>query len=84
MTTPNSRPDPQAGMRPAVVASFRDADQPRPLATRFVALAECHARGWSLRIPNVGETEHLTFDAAAMTVARVTGIRRLLVVWAGP
>jgi len=67
--------------RPAVVASFRDGDQPRPLASRFVALAESHADGWSLRIPDVGETEHLTFDAAAMTVARVTGIRRLLVVW---
>ena len=67
--------------RPAVVVSFRDGDQPRPMASRFVAVAESHDDGWSLRIPDVGETEHLTFDAAALTVARVTGIRRLLVVW---
>jgi hypothetical protein len=71
------------GTRTAVLVSFRDADEPRALASRLVATATRHPRGWSLDIPDVGATDHLTFDAAALTVARRTGITRLLIVWAG-
>jgi hypothetical protein len=48
------------GTRTAVVVSFRDADEPRALASRLVATATRHPRGWSLDIPDVGATEHLT------------------------
>jgi hypothetical protein len=71
------------GTRTAVVVSFRDADEPRALASRLVATATRHPRGWSLDIPHLGATEHLTFDATALTVARRTGINRLLIVWTG-
>jgi hypothetical protein len=69
--------------RTAVLVSFRDADEPRALASRLIATATRHPRGWSLEIPGVGATEHVTFDATALAVARRTGITRLLIVWAG-
>lgn len=65
---------------PAVV-SFRDADEPAPLAGRIVAAASSHPRGWSLLIPDVGATEHTTLDAAAYTVIERTGLNHLLMVW---
>jgi hypothetical protein len=67
--------------RTAIVVSFRDAAEPRALAARLVATATRHAYGWSLHLPGVGTTEHVTFDAAALTVARTTGVRKMLIVW---
>jgi hypothetical protein len=64
-----------------LLVSFRDANEPRALAARLIAVAHQHARGWSVSIPGSRETEHVTFEAAACTVIRSTGITRLLIVW---
>jgi hypothetical protein len=66
-----------------LVVSFRDARQPRASAGPLVASAVRHPRGWSLFVPGIGTTEHLTFDAAALTVTRMTGVTSLLIVWSG-
>jgi hypothetical protein len=64
-----------------LVVSFRDAAQPRALASRLIASAHRHPLGWTAHIPGVGSTEHVTLDAAAKRVARATGVACLLIVW---
>jgi hypothetical protein len=64
-----------------LAVSFRNADLPRPLATRLIAAARRHPRGWSLTIPETGSTQHVTFEATVEAVTEMTGVRRLLIVW---
>ena len=64
-----------------LVVSFRDADEPRALTSRFIAVAHRHPRGWSLSIPDAGMSEHVTFDGAAHTVTAKTGVTHLLIIW---
>ena len=64
-----------------LVVSFRDLDQPRPLASRLIASAHRHPLGWTANVPGVGSSEHVTFDAVVRTVAGATGVARLLIVW---
>ncbi len=68
---------------PDLVVSFRDANEPRALAARLIASAHRHPRGWTVHVPDGDRFECLTFDAAALTVARQTGVPNLLIVWAG-
>jgi hypothetical protein len=64
-----------------LIVSFRDADEPRPLAARLIASAHRHARGWTVNVPHNGRYECLTFDAAAQAVANTTGKHHLLIIW---
>ncbi len=65
-----------------VVVTFRDYDQPRALASRFIAVAHRHARGWSLSLAEgAGRWELITFDSVVEHVIVATGTRRLLIVW---
>src|SRR3954453_17097398 len=69
--------------RPAVVVTFRDADERRALASRMIAVAHRHPRGWTVNTSDGSRAESVTFDAAADAVTAITGVRRLLVVWPG-
>ncbi|GAB1689237.1 hypothetical protein [Krasilnikovia sp. M28-CT-15] len=64
-----------------LVVTFRDADEPRPLAARFVGTALWDGQGWRLAVSGEDLAEYRTFDAAAAAVRQATGIRRLLIVW---
>jgi|tagenome__1003787_1003787.scaffolds.fasta_scaffold14134365_1 hypothetical protein len=66
---------------PTALVSFRDGTEPRALAARLIAVAEKHARGWTLNVPGHGSTEHLTFDSVPPTVAAATGIERFAIIW---
>jgi hypothetical protein len=69
--------------RTAVVVSFRDADEPRALASRMIAVAHRHPRGWTVNTSDGSRIESVTFDAAADAVTALTGVRHLLIVWPG-
>ncbi|MFI7600167.1 hypothetical protein [Actinoplanes sp. NPDC049681] len=71
------------GPRSDVMATFRDAGQPRPLADRPLAVAHRHARGWTVCVIAGPRFERTTFDGVAEAVTRQTGIRKLLIVWSG-
>jgi hypothetical protein len=64
-----------------LVVSFRDADQPRPLAARLIAVAHRHPSGWTVNVPDGTIIDSVTFDAAADAVITATGVRHLLIVW---
>ena len=70
-------------MTTATVVSFRDADQPRALATRFIAVATRHPRGWRVDLADGSVVHTITFDAAAEAVIAATGVHRLLIHWPG-
>jgi hypothetical protein len=65
------------------VVSFRDADEPRALAARFIALATRHPRGWRVNLADGSVVHTVTFDAAADAVITDTGVHRLLIHWPG-
>jgi hypothetical protein len=69
--------------RADVTATFRDANQPRPLAARLIAAAHRHPRGWTLSLAAGGRCEFMTFDAVADAVTQATGVSKLLIVWPG-
>jgi hypothetical protein len=65
------------------LASFRDANEPRALASRLVATAAQHPRGWTLSLPGgQGSVEAATFEGAVSALVARTGLTRLLIVWA--
>jgi len=45
------------------VVSFRDADQPRPLAARLIAVAHRHPCGWTVNTADGSRIEALTFES---------------------
>jgi len=64
------------------VVTFRDADEPRPLAGRLVAIAHRYPDGWSLYIPHAAvRTRHETVDEAVAALARSAGVRHVLMLW---
>ncbi|GGQ54642.1 hypothetical protein [Couchioplanes azureus] len=64
--------------------TFRDADEPRPLCSRLVAVAHRHPDGWSLFIAAIEvRAGHAPVDDAVAAVASSTGIRRVPMVWTG-
>jgi len=67
---------------PDSLVSFRDADEPRALASRFIAVAHRRCQGWTATLTGDGSTvESITFEAAASAVISATGVRHLLIVW---
>lgn len=64
-----------------VLASFRDADQPRPLLSRFVAVAEREAGHWRVDLGDGSVVYAATFESAVEAVTASTGLRRLLIHW---
>jgi hypothetical protein len=70
-----------ADSRSGVTVSFRDADEPRPLAARLIAVAHRHTRGWTVTTADGHRVEAATFDSAAGVVMAATGVERLLLVW---
>ncbi|GID27356.1 hypothetical protein [Paractinoplanes brasiliensis] len=67
-----------------LAVSFRDRDVPRPLATRPIAVAHRHQRGWTVLVTaDRSEIYALTFDAVPSAVRAVTGVRNLLIIWPG-
>jgi hypothetical protein len=78
--------DPTRKVEPAMslarpVVSFRDADEPRPLAARLIAAARQHGRGWSVNISPGRSIECATFDGAVEAVTNASGVHRLLILW---
>jgi hypothetical protein len=65
----------------SATVSFRDATEPRPLASRLVAVAHRHPRGWTLDLGARGQLECMTFDAVICAVARATAVPELLITW---
>jgi hypothetical protein len=63
--------------------SFRDRDEPRALATRPVAVAHRHPRGWTVRTADGSRIETVTFDALPDAVMASTGVRNLIIIWPG-
>lgn len=63
--------------------SFRDRDEPRALATRPVAVAHRHARGWTVDTADGSRIYTLTFDSVPGAVSAATGVRNLLIIWPG-
>lgn len=73
----------EPGSPSELAVSFRDRDQPRALATRPVAVAHRHPRGWTVHTVDGSRIEAVTFDAVADAVAAATGVRSLLIIWPG-
>ena len=65
----------------SVMVTFRDPEEPRPLAARLIAVASQHPRGWSVSTPEGGEVQAATFEGCVSAVQARTGLRRLLIVW---
>jgi hypothetical protein len=63
------------------VVSFRDADQPRPLAARLIAVAHRHPCGWTVNTADGSRIEALTFESVTDAVTAATGVRHLLIIW---
>ena len=65
-----------------LVVSFRDAGQPRALASRMIAVAHRHPRGWSVNITATNATRECpTFDGVPAVVTQATSVRNLLIHW---
>ncbi len=63
------------------MVTFRDADEPRALAARLIAVAHRHTCGWTVNTSDGSRIEVLSFDAAADAVTAATGVRHLLILW---
>jgi hypothetical protein len=66
---------------PGPAVSFRDADLPRALAARMIAVAHRHPRGWTVATADGSRIEALTFEAVTDAVSATTGVRHLLIIW---
>ena len=71
-------------MTTGTVVTFRNADEPRPLAARFIAVANRHPHGWRVHLADGSVLHTVTFDAAADAVSAATGVPRLLIHWPAP
>jgi hypothetical protein len=57
----------------------RDADEPRALATRMIAVGRRPPRGWTLNTADGSHIEALTFESVTDAVTAVTGVHHLLI-----
>jgi hypothetical protein len=73
-----------AAITTGTVVTFRNADEPRPLAARFIAVANRHRHGWRVHLADGSVLHTVTFDAAADAVSAATGVPRLLIHWPAP